>query len=160
MTERSIHSAIQVACTLLTANGYNLLIPNACIEEIFKPTSFGAEHLTAWCDYSTLFRGNKIYLLQLEYFTHDNPGNSLPARIAVRLKKNAAFPHLPDLAISTTTIPKTVQASDFSLEKAYQPRKTHPLAMSYVNINDKPAFIPDINRLFREFSLQLAKLTA
>lgn len=160
MSERNLHSVVQVSCTLLSIKGFELLIPNACIDEVFKPDLLSVEDISTWCHYSTLFRGKKVYLFHLENYLQDNPINAPFARIAVKLKKNTAFPRLPDLAIATSKMPKTIQASTFSLEKAYQPAKTHRLAMSYVTINDKPAFIPDIYRLFHEFSLQMAICTA
>jgi len=150
------NSAIHIASTIVPLHNDSVLLPNACIDEIFK-----VEHIKpikqklSWCPGFVDFKGEIIMLISLENIENKIEVSLAESNIAIKIKKTEEFSNLPNIAILAANTPHTLQASDYSLDKEYSPSSTHPLARCYVNIKEKQSFIPDLPRLYTEFASQI-----
>ncbi len=143
---------IQVPSTLVPLVGYNILIPNACIAEVFiAKTIVPIKQSPDWCLGQTEYKGNETLVVSLERI--ETPGRSLsPATaIVVKIKNPPDFSSAPDFGILANKTPHIVQANNHVLDIDYMPEISHQLALSYVKIKEKQAFIPDLQKLIGQF---------
>ena len=130
-----------------------MLIPNACIKEIFRIDSRqNIKRSPNWCMGLMEYKGQQIHLISLENIEQAGNAPTEDVRLAVLLNKPERYALKPDVAFVASEIPHIVQADSHSLETEYSPQASHTLALSYVKIKEKQAFIPDLERLFRDYS--------
>lgn len=154
MLEQS-SSSIRVACTLVPLDGFNILLPNACIDEIFIANDIEPiKQSPDWCLGATRFKDSEILVISLEGIEKKQDLDAQAKNLIVKLKKPKEFSHLQDVGILARRVPHVLQANNYSLEVEYTPHKTHELAKSYIRIKDKQAFIPDVKRLIADYVSQ------
>lgn len=150
------NSSIRVACTFIPLHGYNVLIPNACIDEVFKIGSIEpVKQSPVWCHGHCKYKNHEIMLINLEAIETGASISPTNNAVAIKLKKPAEFSNSPDIGIFTAKIPHIIQANNYALEIEYKPEHTHTLALSYIKIKEKQAFIPDLKRLYKEFGCSI-----
>lgn len=140
--------ALNVACTLIPIQGYNLLLPNRCIAEVLMRTEIEktSSHLP-WHLGQVDWYGEKLPIISVEKL--ESKVQLVPKKkfiiVVIQCQINNA--ESAYFGILANHIPQVTRANDQSLDREINPQKTHQYAMSYLNINGKSALIPDIQRM-------------
>jgi len=144
----TIDSSINVACTLIPVQSYNLLVPNQCVAEILiRPEIKGFNSPNTWCIGEVNWFNETLPVVLFEKL-------EAPAK-PIRGKKNiivaVQFPlnntEIIRFGILANHTPQVVQANNQTIDREINPRKTHDYALSYVSIGEKSALIPDLHRI-------------
>lgn len=148
-------SPIRIASTLIPLDGFNVLLPNACIDEVFFVENIDPiKQSPDWCVGATDFKGNKIIVISIESIENPNYTINKDKNLIIKIKKSDNYPNIPDFGILAYKTPNVVQANNHSLNIEYNPIKPHRLALSYVTIKDTQAIILDVNTLMSRYVLQ------
>ena len=148
----------KVNCTLVPVQGFNLLIPNACIEEVLirsdiKTNEGGSPGCIGWITWSN----QSLPLISFENID-EKIGYTLGKKsIIVLLRHFSKDSNIIYFGILANQIPQVIQANTQTLDKQLTPNSTHSYALSYVSISGKPAIIPDIPRIADSIENQTRK---
>jgi len=146
--QTTIDSSINVACTLIPIQGYNLLIPNHCIAEILiraEIKHFNSPH--SWRIGEVDWYEEKLPIIHFEKSEATAKLNPGKKNIIVAIQFPINKTEIIHFGILANQTPQVIQANNQTMDREINPRKTHNYALSYVLINSKSALIPDLHRI-------------
>jgi len=144
----TLNSSINVACTLIPIQNYNLLVPNQCVAEILiRPEIKCFSSPDTWHIGEVNWLKETLPIVLFEKL-------EVPAK-AILSEKNIIvaiqFPlnntEIIRFGVLANHTPIVVQVNNQTMDREINPRKTHNYALSYVSVNEKSALIPDLHRI-------------
>ena len=133
----------------------SILLPNSCIKEVFISADINLSPNKNYVVGNINWKGQDIPLLSLETEAINDVSatNIKKIIVVVESQNNQRDKHV--CGIVARRVPQVVQANIHSIEKNLTPKIFHDLALSYITIKGKPAFIPDMQRLVNDYLVPL-----
>ena len=151
-----------VACTLIPVQGFNLLIPNQCIAEILvRPEITPSQTTLDGCIGEVDWLNKKLPVIYFEKLntSEKSPPSLNKKNIIVAIQFPLNNTEVIHFGILSNQTPQVIPANNQTMDREISPKKTHQYAMSYIQISNKSALIPDLQRIAHSLNKNSNKST-
>lgn len=144
-----IDPKLKVACILLPARQFQLLLPATAVAEILHNASFKpTQHAPSWLCGVTNWHNKSLLTVAPDALDSELTRPVEKKNIVAVFRNPHPQSKIQHLGIVVSRMPGLITASARNITNDPSPARLHRFAASYVRADGEPAFIPDLKALF------------